>query len=179
MAGLSDRGRRPGAPERFERHSSEGSVRRPRCFQRACASQTDELGQPYPLDDAEAVTLAPSAKRAADGDAAGCRGFLETVFGRGIAEWHELVDAVQAANEHIKKSGLRAALRAEVVDANENPLPRNLSKLSRSDSGLPPRGPSFSRSDSALFVENFMQNFDGDFGDRSDSLLSNPSQNFF
>ena len=148
------------------------------CFLRACATQVDERGAAYPLEDPRKGELAEPARKAVAGDAGGARDFLSLVFGDAVASWAALVDAVAAANGLVSAEGLRAALRIAVKQDRDDPLPRTTSRLSRTDSGLPPRVAStLSRSDSADAVASFLPDFDRSLSLNRD--ISNSSDLFF
>ena len=91
---------------------------------------------------------------------------------------HPFPAQVAAANGLVSAEGLRAALRIAVKQDRDDPLPRTTSRLSRTDSGLPPRVAStLSRSDSADAVASFLPDFDRSLSLNRD--ISNSSDLFF
>ena len=91
---------------------------------------------------------------------------------------HPFPAQVAAANGLVSAEGLRAALRITVKQDRDDPLPRTTSRLSRTDSGLPPRVAStLSRSDSADAVASFLPDFDRSLSLNRD--ISNSSDLFF
>jgi hypothetical protein len=156
------------------------------CFLKATAAGVDEDGETFEISDPAGEALGESARAALAGDGSAVEAALATVFGDDVVAWTALVTAVAGALRRVEADGLRACLRCDVAAARAAPPARNLSRLSRTDSGLPVQrvassrqslvslasalrkssfsesSPAYSspssigRSESAEFIQNFM-----------------------